>query len=283
LDAEPERVCTPKFPPTHLVEMAARIAVRLNPANAVLPAPYRLAAGMGMVPWLEPQHIALLTSAYWGPKGVHLTVGFMERTPSDLANRILSHANAWGKTANVQFSLTNTDPMVRITRSGEGYYSYLGTGILSRQKDEETMCLQDFTMQTPDSEFYRVVRHEVGHTLGFPHEHMRSEIVALLDPQKTIRYFGGPPNFWPSQMVQEQILTPLDPNSIRATQSDQQSIMCYQIGGQCTKSGQPILGGTDIDELDYQFAASIYPKSDVPGGSKPLSPDEIYKKISAAF
>jgi hypothetical protein len=33
---------------------------------------------------------------------------------------------------------------------------------------------------TPDAEFYRVVRHETGHTLGFPHEHMRKEIIVVL-------------------------------------------------------------------------------------------------------
>jgi hypothetical protein len=37
--------------------------------------------------------------------------------------------------------------------------------------------------------------------------------------------------------------------------------MCYQIPGTITKDGMPILGGLDIDEQDYAFAASIYPKS----------------------
>jgi hypothetical protein len=36
--------------------------------------------------------------------------------------------------------------------------------------------------------------------------------------------------------------------------------MCYQIPGEVTKDGNPIIGGLDIDELDYSFAATIYPK-----------------------
>ena len=48
------------------------------------------------------------------------------------------------------------------------------------------MNLEAFTMDTPDSEFFRVVRHETGHTLGFPHEHMRKAIIDRLDPEKVI-------------------------------------------------------------------------------------------------
>jgi hypothetical protein len=36
--------------------------------------------------------------------------------------------------------------------------------------------------------------------------------------------------------------------------------MCYQIPGLITKSGKPIVGGSDISALDYTFVATIYPK-----------------------
>ncbi len=36
--------------------------------------------------------------------------------------------------------------------------------------------------------------------------------------------------------------------------------MCYQIPGEITKTGKPIVGGLDIDQSDYDFAALIYPK-----------------------
>jgi hypothetical protein len=38
--------------------------------------------------------------------------------------------------------------------------------------------------------------------------------------------------------------------------------MCYQIPGSITKDGKPIIGGLDIDDQDYAFAAKIYPKPD---------------------
>ena len=58
---------------------------------------------------------------------------------------------------------------MRIARidSGDqsGYWSYLGTDILSIAAGEPTMNLQEFSMDTPESEFHRVVRHETGHAL----------------------------------------------------------------------------------------------------------------------
>lgn len=130
------------------------------------------------------------------------------------------------------------------------------------------MNLESFTMNTPESEFHRVVRHETGHTLGFPHEHMRRQLVAKIDPKKAIKYFGDSQG-WSPQEVRQQVLTPIEEGSILGTaQPDPRSIMCYQIPGAITKDGKPILGGLDIDASDAAFAARIYPKST--GGPKAL-------------
>jgi len=48
--------------------------------------------------------------------------------------------NASNATANVQFVESATDPQVRINRAaGDGYWSYLGTNILSIPQGEPTM------------------------------------------------------------------------------------------------------------------------------------------------
>ena len=117
-------------------------------------------------------------------------------------------------------------------------------------------------METPESEFHRVVRHETGHTMGFPHEHMRRELVEKIDPDKAIAYFGASQGWTPDE-VRQQVLTPLDESSLWGTAHvDPNSIMCYQIPGALCKDGKPILGGTDIDDQDYAFAAQVYPKGD---------------------
>jgi hypothetical protein len=254
-------VCTPKRLPREKWVQAAQKAIEVNPLNHAPVA--RLAQLMpGFTP--TPEHLAIVTTRYWGAGGVHLTVGFLDNPSAELRARILQHMNAWNKTANVAFVETSTDPQVRVAREGGpdgGYWSYLGTEVLEIEPHAPTMNLEGFTMKMPDSEFHRVIRHEAGHTLGFPHEHMRRQLVAKIDPDKAIEYFGRTQGWTPAD-VRAQVLTPIEDSTLIATpRADPKSIMCYQIPGEITKDGKPIIGGDDIDASDYAFAGKIYHKA----------------------
>jgi hypothetical protein len=255
--------CTPKRLPGEQLIEAARTAIKINPHNHVPLA--HLAGAMRGFP-LTPDRIALVTKKYWGLTGVKLTVGFMDNPPADLRKRILLHMNAWARTANVKFTESKKDPQVRIARvDGQdgGYWSYVGTDILHIPKNRQTMNLEAFTMDTPESEYHRVIRHETGHTLGFPHEHMRRALVEKIDAKKAIAFFERTQG-WSEDEVRAQVLTPIEESTIQGTTPDPKSIMCYQISGDLTKDGEPIVGGTDIDASDYKFAGGIYPKSKKP-------------------
>lgn len=247
--------CTPRSLPESELHAAALSAIAHNPANR--PA--------GSHP---PQRIGVLTQKYWGPKGVDLAVAFMETTNQILADRIIGHMNAWQTEAgaNVKFRYTaqKGSAQVRISRGSGGYWSYLGTDITHVPMGEQTMNLQGFVMSTPESEYKRVVRHETGHTLGFPHEHTRQDIVSLLDVSRTLAYFKRTQG-WSDQEIRDQVLTAIEESSlIDPTRADGVSIMCYQLPGSITKSGQPIPGGLDLDDLDKQYAVKMYPLSTQP-------------------
>jgi Hemopexin/Astacin (Peptidase family M12A) len=265
--------CSIKTLPQNQWSSAAKKAVEVNPANAPAVAALRAAAPGAVI---EPQHLSVLTAKYWGSKGVRLTVGFMDGPAADLRTRMLSHMNAWGKWCNVQFSETTTNPQVRIARvAGDGYWSYLGTDVLLIPSTEPTMNLDSFTMSTDDSEFYRVIRHETGHTMGFPHEHMREEIIDRIDHDKAVAYFGATQG-WSEEEVEAQVLTPLENSALIATaHADPKSIMCYWLPASIMKDGVAVDGGTDIDSLDAQFAATVYPRA--------VSPTSIWPNGKAYF
>ncbi len=254
--------CTIKLLPQEQWISSAARAVEINPLNAPAVSVLRQAMAGAATP--PPEHLALLTSKYWGQGGVRLTVGFLDSPPADLRARIISHMNAWNATANVQFVETASNPQVRIARtSGSGYWSYLGTDILTIGANQPTMNLDSFTMNTPESEFHRVVRHETGHTLGFPHEHMRSQIVDRIDREKAITYFMATQG-WSRDQVIAQVLTPLDNSALIATATaDPASIMCYWLPASIMKDGIAVNGGPDIDAMDAQFAAAVYPKQNL--------------------
>jgi astacin (peptidase family M12A) len=269
------QVCTPKSLPKEKALEAARTAIKINPQNHV---PVTHLAGLMPGLKITPQRIAVVTKKYWGLKGVQLTVGFMDNPAADLRRRILQHMNAWAQTANVKFTETKKDPQVRIARlDGQegGYWSYVGTDILHIAKNKPTMNLEGFTMQTEESEYHRVIRHETGHTLGFPHEHMRKALVDRIDPAKAIAFFMRTQG-WSEDEVRAQVLTPIEESTIQGTTPDQKSIMCYQIPGELTKDGKPIIGGKDIDKSDSTFAGGVYPKT-----SKPKSVKAKAKAASA--
>lgn len=256
-------------------EAAAERAIAENPTNKpTFGVPATLIAMTGI---LEPQKLDVrkppeagaltaLVSRYFGKGGVSLTVSFMERTARDLAGRIVEHMNAWKQYGNINFTLVDTDGDVRISRKRGGYWSYLGTDIYQIPKNQPTMNLEGFSMQTPESEFRRVVRHETGHTLGFPHEHMREEIIKRLDPNKTIAYFMRTQG-WSQQDVVAQVLTPLEKSQLLFVpgfeQPEDASIMTYSLPAAITVDGRPIVGGKDITTMDGAYVGAIYPKEPI--------------------
>jgi Astacin (Peptidase family M12A) len=254
-DTSAEMVCTPKSLPKSLHVRAAHTASEVNPMNAPVLG-YLADEDLLRTMRENPLSITVLTTKYWGPLGKRLTVSFMEPTPTDLRNRIVSHLNAWQ--CGVNFVFTAGTGQVRISRAQQGYWSYVGTDVLHIALNRPTMNLQAFTMNTPESEYRRVVRHEAGHTLGFPHEHMRRELVQRIDPEKAYAYFQRTQG-WSRAMVDQQVLTSLDQNAIFGTPADQTSIMCYQLPAAITRDARPILGGADINSTDLTFAKRIYP------------------------
>lgn len=254
------RLCTLRLLPKEQRDAAAVHAVTTYARN--LPAGVKIdELGNG-----GDDRLSIVVNKWWGAS-VDLTVGFLDNPSRELRDKILLHLNAWARDASVRFHEVDTDPTVRISRLSDsdlpgfgGFWSYVGTDVGLIAVDQPTMNFEGFTIATPDSEFHRVVRHEAGHTLGFPHEHMRQELVERLDRQKVIARYTATQG-WTEQEVEEQVLTPLEEASIFGTEvTDETSIMCYQIDGDLTLDGIPILGGTDINEADHRFASLVYPR-----------------------
>jgi len=257
-------VCRPKSLPIHKLAAAAKRAIDVNPENA---AERRRVARTPIGRRGGPRRIAVVIARKWPKKGVTLSVSFMDTPPRALRSRILLHMNAWGESANVVFTETEGTGQVRIARLDSpvdmaGYWSYVGTEILDAEDDEPTLNLEGFTTRTSEKEFRRVVRHEAGHTLGFDHEHMRSEIVNRIDRAKALAYFDRTEG-WTEEEVDEQVLTPLPRKSIMGTSdADPLSIMCYQLPASIMKDKKPVKGGNDINPKDAAFAAMLYPKKE---------------------
>ena len=238
---------------------------RLTPAQAQRAAALAQAENPHRWPAnITPAFLAVERRSWWGDSGKRFGVAFSRGTSPALRDRVLQYANKWAEFANVEFVYDSTSPIVRVSFGAGGYWSYMGQDVLGIPAKEPTMNLEGFTARTSDEEFDRVVCHEFGHTIGCPHEHMREELVARLDPRKTKAYFRQTQG-WSAAEVEQQVLTPVSEKSLFGTaHADEDTIMCYQLPGSITKDGQPIAGGNRINANDAAFIAKIYPKQAAP-------------------
>ena len=70
--------------------------------------------------------------------------------------------------------------------------------------------------------------HEIGHALGFPHEHQNPEAGIIWDEPAVIKHFARRPNEWPEWKTRHNILQKLDPAGHEGSEWDRDSIMHYR-------------------------------------------------------
>lgn len=109
---------------------------------------------------------------------------------------------------------------------GDGAWSYLGRDVVDIPGRFERTMNFGWDLQT-DPRREDVAVHEIGHTLGFPHEHQNPFAGIVWDEDAVYRYFGGPPNNWPRQTTEFNILRKLAPAEVEGSQWDPDSVMHY--------------------------------------------------------
>ena len=151
------------------------------------------------------------------------------------------------------------DAEIRIGfQQGDGYWSYIGTYVLNIGQSERTMNFgQDLTQ---DSRGVDVPVHEIGHTLGFPHSHQNPFSGIVWNREAVIDYFSGPPNYWPLETIEHNILKKLPRAQVEGSVWDPNSIMHYAFkAGLIEKPEeyqdglQPSPGLSDADKKQVRF------------------------------
>ncbi|WP_158860086.1 M12 family metallopeptidase [Lunatibacter salilacus] len=110
---------------------------------------------------------------------------------------------------------------------GDGSWSYLGRDIIDIGigRDERTMNFGwDLTRNTNGLD---TAIHEIGHTLGFPHEHQNPNSGIIWDEEAVYRALSNPPNNWNREKTYHNIIRKIDPDSIQGSSWDPESVMHY--------------------------------------------------------
>jgi len=106
--------------------------------------------------------------------------------------------------------------------------------------------------------------HEIGHAIGFPHEHQNPNAGIVWDEQAAYHYFGGPPNNWDTAMVDHNIIRKISSQAVQGSQWDKNSIMHYAFPpGIITVPPeyrtQSLIPAAGLSDIDIAEAKKFYP------------------------
>jgi hypothetical protein len=262
---EPTPACVPMgLLPPGLIEEGVRVAREANPLNDV--AGNLLGLFRRQVPTIQPAHLAMLVQKKWAP-GTTIPVYFLDGGTAALRAKVLAHANAWhDRGANVAFRETGQRDQATVTLArtpGLGYWSMIGTdSLVVSRAGQQTLNLDGFTAKTREAEWRRVVRHEFGHALGFPHGQQTPEIVARIDEEKAIAYYMRTQG-WSRDLAAAQFEA-LATSEVSLFGGNSDSVMTYPCPAFLLKQGaQLVPGGKDITNDDAAAARKFYPAAKV--------------------
>ncbi len=118
---------------------------------------------------------------------------------------------------------TREQAMIRIGfMRGDGSWSYVGRAILDIASDQRTMNFGWDIASDPTTAI-----HEIGHTLGFEHEHQNPFSGIVWDEEKVYADLAKPPNSWPRQKTFFNIIRKISESRVQGTTWDRDSVMHY--------------------------------------------------------
>lgn len=145
---------------------------------------------------------------------------------------------------------------------GGGSWSYLGRQVLGRPMTDRTM---NFGWRLAGWDYgFDTALHEIGHTLGLPHEHQNPNAGIVWDEQAVYEFFGGPPNSWDREKTFHNILRKISPDLIRGSDWDRDSIMHYKFPAGLISvpeefRSNPLVPEANLSEHDTEWIRRFYP------------------------
>lgn len=147
--------------------------------------------------------------------------------------------------------------------SGDGHWSYVGRQVHNQGPDDRTMNL-DPTDGIANGEYgIDVACHEIGHTMGFPHEHQNPNAGIVWDEEAVYRALASPPNFWPRETTFHNIIRKILPDQVQGSSWDPNSTMHYPfepgliLKPEEYKAGLQPAGG--LSARDKEWVKTFYP------------------------
>lgn len=215
----------------------------------------------------SPNELAVAWRRQWQP-GQELRVRFLDGDPV-LHRRVRDHACAWLDHANLGFAFgDHASAEIRVTFTGDGYWSLVGTDALRVGGDEPTMQLGGFDPDADDVVLRRTVLHEFGHAIGCIHEQASPAMRIPWSEEKVYAFYLAWQG-WDRATTEANVLRRYSADDVLFSDADPRSIMQYPVPATLTRGGFTVGWNDELSAGDRSFIARIYPGS---GGAAPSAP-----------
>ncbi len=141
-------------------------------------------------------------------------------------------------------------------------WSYLGRQVLNiTDKNERTMNF-GWDITGDDTAI-----HEIGHTLGLPHEHQNPNAGIIWDEEAVYADFGSPPNNWDRETTFHNIIRKIPADDVQGSSWDANSIMHYSFKAGLIKRPtkyrtENLSPSPGLSTRDETWVKSFYPGGD---------------------
>lgn len=145
-------------------------------------------------------------------------------------------------------------------KRGDGAWSYVGRDVIdiAGSPDERTMNFGWDISNDMDTAI-----HEIGHTLGAPHEHQNPNAGIVWNEEAVYAALAQPPNSWSREKTFYNIIRKLPVNEVEGSTHDPNSVMHYPFGPGLILEPAQFRNGINpaggLSAKDKEFVKKFYP------------------------
>jgi hypothetical protein len=108
----------------------------------------------------------------------------------------------------------------------DGSWSYIGTDVRTKRSDPRTMNF-GWSLTEDPADGLDTALHEIGHTLGLPHEHQNPFAGIVWNEEAVYAALAKPPNRWSRSTTFHNIIEKLVADDVQGSNWDSNSVMHY--------------------------------------------------------